>query len=59
MLTNPANTALSCLTFADMYALVGPESTGFGNWSDANDLATEVGGNGELPRRRAGHHRTR
>ncbi len=49
VLTNPANTALSCLTFADMYALVGPESTGFGNWSDANDLATELGGTGGFP----------
>ncbi len=49
VLTNPANTALSCLTFADMYALVGPESTGFGSWSDANDLAVELGGNGGFP----------
>ncbi len=49
VLTNPANDSLSCLTFADMYALVGPESTGFASWSDANDLAAEVGGTGGFP----------
>lgn len=32
-----------CLGFADLYALVGPESQGFTAWSDANDLAAEVG----------------
>lgn len=32
-----------CLGFADLYALVGPESQGFSTWSDANDLAAEVG----------------
>jgi phosphate transport system substrate-binding protein len=49
VLTNPANTELSCLTIADMYALVGPESTGFGSWSDADDLAVEAGGSGGFP----------
>jgi phosphate transport system substrate-binding protein len=49
VLTSPENTAISCLTFPDMYALVGPESTGFTNWSDANALAAEVGGNGGFP----------
>lgn len=38
-----------CLTFEDVYALVGPESEGFGNWSDVNELATEVGGEGGFP----------
>ena len=33
----------------DLYALFGPESDGFKNWSDANDLATQVGGNGNFP----------
>jgi ABC-type phosphate transport system substrate-binding protein len=32
-----------CLAFEDIYALVGPESTGFSDWSDANDLAAEIG----------------
>ncbi len=43
VLTNPANTAVECLDSAAIYALVGPESTGFSNWSDANGLAAEVG----------------
>jgi phosphate transport system substrate-binding protein len=34
--------AVSCLSFADLYALMGPESEGFGSWSDANDLAAEL-----------------
>ncbi len=43
MITNPANEAVSCLAFTDLYALVGPESEGFANWSDANALAAELG----------------
>ena len=40
---------MTCLSFGDLYALFGPESVGFENWSDANDLAAEVGGDfGEL-----------
>jgi phosphate transport system substrate-binding protein len=34
----------SCLSTGDLYALVGPESEGFGQWSDASRLAQEVGG---------------
>jgi len=49
MMTNEANDAVTCLTLADIYALVGPESQGFGNWSDAQDLATELGSSTELP----------
>jgi phosphate transport system substrate-binding protein len=45
---NPAN-PLDCLTTGDLYALFGPESKGFTTWADANDLAVEVGGNGDLP----------
>lgn len=33
---------LSCLSFLDLYALLGPESEGFTNWTDANDLAAEL-----------------
>ena len=42
VITNPANEAVTCLAFTDLYALVGPESEGFANWSDANDLAAEL-----------------
>jgi phosphate transport system substrate-binding protein len=49
VLTNPANEDVTCLTFADLYALVGPESEGVGNWSDAQALATELGSTTELP----------
>ena len=40
--TNPANEAITCLDVPALYALVGPESEGFANWSDATELATEV-----------------
>lgn len=49
VLTSPANIGVECLNLGDLYALVGPESAGFGNWSDANSLAAEVGGNGGFP----------
>ncbi len=43
VLTSPENEAVSCLAFTDLYALLGPESEGFANWSDANELAAELG----------------
>ena len=43
VITSAADTALTCLTFADLYALTGPESTGFGTWAAAQALATELG----------------
>jgi phosphate transport system substrate-binding protein len=46
VLTNPANSDVSCLNNADLYALTGPESEGFENWSDANQLGQELGGVG-------------
>jgi len=49
VMTNPANNAVTCLTKPDLYALVGPESTGFKNWSDANALDKELGGKGTFP----------
>jgi len=42
LLTSPNNDAVDCLSFLDLYALLGPESEGFDNWSDANDLAAEL-----------------
>ncbi len=43
VLTSPANDAVECLDFAALYALTGPESDGFTNWSDAAELAGELG----------------
>jgi phosphate transport system substrate-binding protein len=43
VLTSPENQEVDCLTFKDLYALLGPESEGFDNWSDANSLAQKVG----------------
>ena len=33
VMTSPDNTAVECLSFADLYALTGPESQGFDKWS--------------------------
>ena len=44
VLTSVDNTAVSCVSFADLYALIGPESIGFSSWSDANGLAGELDG---------------
>ena len=50
VLTSPDNSEIECLDFKDLYALLGPESEGFDNWSDANDLANDVGaGNAPYP----------
>ena len=43
VMTSPANEAVQCLSFVDLYSLLGGSSEGFGNWSDANDLAAELG----------------
>ena len=40
--TSPANADVECLDIPALYALVGPESEGFTNWSDATDIATEL-----------------
>jgi len=42
VITSVNNSAVECLSFLDLYALLGPESQGFSNWSDANDLAAEL-----------------
>jgi phosphate transport system substrate-binding protein len=49
VITSPNNEAVTCLSFADLYALVGPESEGFETWADANELGAEVGGSGDYP----------
>lgn len=43
VITSPENTAVECLGFEDLYALLGPESEGFERWSDAEPLAEELG----------------
>jgi phosphate transport system substrate-binding protein len=49
VITSADNDAVSCLSFADLYALLGPESQGFDTWAAANDLAAELpDGFGEL-----------
>lgn len=42
VITSTANEEVDCLSFLDLYALLGPESQGFSSWSDANDLAAEL-----------------
>jgi len=44
VLTSPANDAVSCLSFLDLYALMGPEGEGYGSWSDQDGLADELAG---------------
>ena len=43
VMTSPANSGVECLSFADLYALIGPESQGFTTWAAAQPLATELG----------------
>jgi phosphate transport system substrate-binding protein len=49
IITNPANEAVECLSFADLYALLGPESQGFATWGDAQQLATDLGSSTQFP----------
>ena len=46
VITAAANDSVDCLSFEDLYSLVGIESTGFNSWADANSLNAELGGNG-------------
>ncbi len=49
VLTNLENDAIDCVTFADLYALTGPESQGIDRWDDAEPLAAEIGEASTLP----------
>jgi phosphate transport system substrate-binding protein len=51
VITSVANDQVpeDCLTFADLYALIGPEATGITNWNDAEALAQELGSSTDLP----------
>jgi len=42
VITSTQNSAVTCLSLLDLYALLGPESQGFARWSDANALAGEL-----------------
>ena len=37
VMTNPNNSTVECLSFADLYALIGPEAQGTSTWADAGD----------------------
>jgi phosphate transport system substrate-binding protein len=42
VVTSAENTAVECLSFVDLYALLGPDSTGISNWADASAAADEI-----------------
>ncbi len=44
VITSTANDQVECLSFLDLYALLGPESQNFTSWSDADELAAELEG---------------
>jgi ABC-type phosphate transport system substrate-binding protein len=46
---SPGLAAPACLSFADIYALLGPESIGFTDWSQAQDIATALGSTTVFP----------
>ena len=41
--------APACLSFADIYALVGPEATGFTSWTQGQEIATALGSSTVFP----------
>jgi phosphate transport system substrate-binding protein len=49
VLTSAENRRIDCLTFADLYALLGPEADGVDRWDDATELAHELGSDTDLP----------
>jgi phosphate transport system substrate-binding protein len=44
VITSAEHTAVECLSFVDLYALLGPDATGIGNWADASAVAEEIAG---------------
>jgi phosphate transport system substrate-binding protein len=42
VVTSAKDTAIECVSFADLWVLLGPDATGRNNWSDANDAAAEL-----------------
>jgi phosphate transport system substrate-binding protein len=49
VMTNPANAAVACLNFNDLYALVGPEANRVDTWAAATAVASELGSTTALP----------
>ena len=49
VMTSPDNASIDCLSFADLYALTGPQSTGFDKWSSATELAGTLGSKTVFP----------
>jgi phosphate transport system substrate-binding protein len=49
VMTSPDNASVECLSFADLYALTGPQSQGFDTWSSAAELAKSLGSNTVFP----------
>lgn len=49
ILTAKDNSSIACVSVADLYALVGPESEGFDSWADGQAIATELGSTTTLP----------
>ena len=41
VMTNEANAAIDCISFDDLYSLIGPESEGIDNWAGGNDVIGE------------------
>ena len=41
VITSAENSAIECLSFVDLYALLGPDAVGVGNWADASAAADE------------------
>ncbi|MQA99314.1 MAG: phosphate ABC transporter substrate-binding protein PstS family protein [Actinobacteria bacterium] len=44
VVTSVENDFATCLNYADLWALLGPESEGFDTWADANQLGKKYGG---------------
>ena len=49
IITSVNDSSVECLSFADLYALTGPESTGFTTWAAGQEIATALGSNTQLP----------
>ena len=58
-MTNPPDTAVTCLSFADLYALIGPESTGLRQVGGRRGDRQGAGLEHDLPGRRPRGHRPR
>jgi phosphate transport system substrate-binding protein len=44
VITSAQNDAVECVSFGDLWVLLGPDATGRNNWSDANAAAEELKG---------------